>query len=110
MAPEEECEHEMFVLTGWDRIDERMHRIREAVRPYPKPALFPLANQGFNTPFEQLVACVISIRTRDEVTEPVAGELFGHARTPTETGRLVRSNKDWYQGGPDGTTGFDPDE
>jgi endonuclease-3 len=66
-----------------------VHRIREAVRPYPKPALFALADQGFNTPFEQLVACIISIRTRDEVTEPVAREPFRHARTPTELSRLA---------------------
>jgi endonuclease-3 len=70
-------------------VDVVMRRIREAVRPYPKPALFALADQGFKTPFEQLVACIISIRTRDEVTEPVAAELFRHARTPAEVSRLA---------------------
>src|ERR671933_28276 len=70
-------------------IDEVVHRIWAAVRPYPKPALFALADQGFTTPFEQLVACIISIRTRDEVTEPVARELFRHARTPAEMSRLA---------------------
>ncbi len=70
-------------------VDEVMRRIRAAVRPYPKPALFALADQGFNTPFEQLVACIISIRTRDEVTEPTARELFRHARTPTKMSRLA---------------------
>ena len=49
-----------------------MNRIEEAVQPYPKPALFALADQGFTTPFQQLVACIISIRTRDEATEPIA--------------------------------------
>ena len=65
-------------------LDEVIRRVRKAVRPYPKPALFALADQGYRTPFEQLVACIISIRTRDEVTEPVARELFRHARTPAE--------------------------
>ncbi|HLH22335.1 MAG TPA: endonuclease III [Chloroflexota bacterium] len=69
-------------------VDEVMRRIRQAVRPYPLPALFALADQGFTTPFEQLVACIISIRTRDEVTESVARELFHHARTPAELSRL----------------------
>jgi endonuclease-3 len=69
-------------------VDEVLSRIREAVRPYPKPALFALADQGFKTPFEQLVACIISIRTRDEVTEPTARELFQHARTPAELSQL----------------------
>lgn len=66
-----------------------MRRVREAVQPYPKPALFALADQGFKSPFEQLVACIISIRTRDEVTEPVTREFFRHARTPTEVSRLT---------------------
>jgi endonuclease III len=79
-------------------IDQVMRRVREAVRPYPKPALFALADQGFKTPFEQLIACIISIRTRDEVTEPVAVELFRHARTPAEVSRMAPEEIDqWIQ-------------
>jgi len=63
-------------------IDEMMDRIREAVKPYPKAALFELAEEGYRSLFEQLVACMISIRTLDEVTLPVARRLFARARTP----------------------------
>ncbi len=63
-------------------IDEAIARIAEAVQPYPKAALFELAEDGHNTVFEQLVACIISIRTYDEVMLPVARELFARARTP----------------------------
>ncbi len=59
-----------------------MERIREAVKPYPKAAMFELAEQGYRSPFEQLVACVISIRTYDEVSLPVCQRLFARARTP----------------------------
>lgn len=69
-------------------IDLAMARIEEAVRPYPKAALFELAEEGYRTPFEMLVACVISIRTRDETTLPVARRLFGAARTPAGVGAL----------------------
>jgi endonuclease-3 len=62
-------------------IDEAMRAIAEAVRPFPKAALFELAEDGFDAPFEQLVACIISIRTRDEVTLPTAKRLFARART-----------------------------
>lgn len=61
-----------------------MERIREAVRPYPPAILFELAERGFGSPFEQLVACIISIRTRDEVLLPTALALFERARTPAE--------------------------
>ena len=70
-------------------IDRAMARIREAVRPFPKAALFELAEEGFNSPFEVLVGCIISIRTRDEVTLPTARRLFALARTPAEISRLT---------------------
>jgi endonuclease-3 len=63
-------------------IDEAITRIAEAVQPYPKAALFELAEDGHNTVFEQLVACIISIRTYDEVMLPTARDLFARARTP----------------------------
>ncbi len=69
-------------------IDVMMDRIRDAVKPYPRAAMFELAEEGYNTPFEQLVACVISIRTYDEVTLPVARRLFARARAPAEMAAL----------------------
>jgi len=46
--------------------------------------MFELADDGFDSPFEQLVACMISIRTFDEVTVPTAKKLFERSRTPVE--------------------------
>jgi len=63
-------------------IDDMMDRIREAVRPYPKAALFELSDDGFDSAFQQLVACVISIRTRDEAMLVMARKLFAIASTP----------------------------
>ncbi len=45
-------------------IDLAIERLRAAVRPFPKAAMFELAEDGFASPFEQLVACMISIRTQ----------------------------------------------
>lgn len=69
-------------------IDVAMDLVREAVRPFAKAALFELAEEGYRSPFEQLVACMISIRTRDETTLPVARGLFAVARTPAEMAQL----------------------
>jgi endonuclease-3 len=66
----------------------------EAIRPYKKAAMFELAEDGFNSTFEQLVACMISIRTYDEVTIPVARRLFAKARTPVEMIRLTEAEID----------------
>ena len=70
-------------------IDLVMARIRETVEPLPKAALFELAEEGFNSPFEILVACIISIRTFDEVTLPCARQLFTLARTPMAMRQLT---------------------
>ncbi len=66
-----------------------LRRIEEAVAPFPKAALFELYDDGFRSPFEQLVACIISIRTLDEVMLPTARRLFEAARTPAEMARLT---------------------
>ena len=69
-------------------IDTALQRIAKAVAPFPKAALFELAEDGFTSPFEQLVACIISIRTYDEVTLPTARRLFERVRTPEQMRRL----------------------
>jgi endonuclease-3 len=65
-----------------------LQRIEKAVQPYPKAALFELASEGFGSLFEQLIACLISIRTLEEVTLPAARRLFSHARSPAELAKL----------------------
>ena len=70
-------------------IDVAMARLREAVRPFPQAALFELAEEGFNSPFELLIACIISIRTLDEVTLLCAHRLFALARAPLTMSQLT---------------------
>jgi endonuclease-3 len=69
-------------------IERAIPLLREAVAPYPKAALFELAAEGFDSVFDILVACVISIRTRDETSLPVSRRLFERARTPAEMAKL----------------------
>ena len=65
-------------------IDVVVARLRQAVAPLPVAAMYQLADEGFSSPFEQLVACIISIRTLEETTLPTARGLFQRARTPAE--------------------------
>ena len=64
-------------------IEAAFARLRETMRDYPKAGLFQLVDQGYGTPFELLVACILSIRTLDEVMVPAARRLLDAARTPT---------------------------
>jgi endonuclease III len=51
--------------------------------------MFALAEEGFRSLFEQLVACVLSIRTRDEVSLVAARRLFAAAPTPNRIAALT---------------------
>ena len=63
-------------------IDLVFRLLRQAVATLPEAAMFALRDRGYGTPFEQLVAALISARTRDETTIPVCLRLFAEARTP----------------------------
>jgi len=63
-------------------IDVAIERLREAVRAFPPAMLFQLYAEGHTSPFEILVACLISVRTRDETSLAMARQLFAVARTP----------------------------
>ncbi len=60
-------------------IDIALERVEDAVLPYPRAAMFELCERGYCTPFQQLVACIISIRTRDEESLPISQRLFAAA-------------------------------
>ena len=63
-------------------IHRAMSLLRAVVAPFAKAAMFELAERGHRSLFEQVVACIISIRTFDEVMLPTALALFARARTP----------------------------
>jgi endonuclease-3 len=66
-----------------------MRRVGKAVEHRPKAVLFELAERGYGSPFEILVACVITIRTLEEVSLPTSLRLFEVARTPADVAKLA---------------------
>jgi endonuclease-3 len=65
-----------------------VRRVRLEVKQFADAAMFDLAEQGFASPFHQLVACIISVRTMDEVSLPAALRLFNAAATAQDVSRL----------------------
>jgi endonuclease-3 len=65
-------------------IDVVMARVRKAVRDLPAPSMFQLRDEGYASPFEQLIAGIISIRTLEETSLPVSRRLFEVARAPND--------------------------
>jgi endonuclease-3 len=71
-----------------------LRRIRVAVAEHADAAMFALAERGFRSVFQQLVGCIISIRTRDEVSLPTAIRLLERAPTPAAVSKLSVSQID----------------
>ena len=65
-----------------------LKRIEEATKSFPKAAMFELFDRGYSSLFEQLISCIISIRTLDETTIPVSERLFKTARTSKQLLKL----------------------
>ena len=59
-----------------------IRRIRKEVTKYADAAMFDLRSHGYSSLFQQLVACIISVRTRDEVSLPLSIALLKRAPTP----------------------------
>ncbi|MGF1513408.1 MAG: endonuclease III domain-containing protein [Elainellaceae cyanobacterium] len=69
-------------------VETALDRIAPMMTAYPKAAMFALADEGFDSLFEQLISCIISIRTYDEVSLPASRRLFAQARTPAALNAL----------------------
>ena len=63
-------------------------RCAAAVADRPPAAMFGLRDEGYDSLYEQLISCILSIRTYDEVSTVVSRQLFARARTPEAMVRL----------------------
>ena len=69
-------------------IPDMLKRIEKEIKAYPRAAMFELFEKGYTSLFEQLISCIISIRTLDETTIPLSEKLFAVARTPKDLLKL----------------------
>ncbi len=69
-------------------IHEMIRLLRREVRRWKVPAVGVIARES-RSPFQTLVSCVLSLRTRDETTEAASRRLFAIARTPDRMAGLT---------------------
>jgi endonuclease-3 len=70
-------------------IAEVVKELKKAVKGYRTPSVTVIAKK--NDPFAVLISCIISLRTRDEVTELASARLFALANSPVELLKLSDS-------------------
>jgi len=68
-------------------VDRTLARLRRALPEWRAPVVTEFAAAG-RDPFQVLVSCLLSLRTRDETTGPASRRLFRLARTPAGLLRL----------------------
>jgi len=62
-------------------FNKTLAKIRRAIRPFQTPAVTHIAAKS-RDPFRVLISCLISLRTKDEVTDIASQRLFAKADTP----------------------------
>ena len=67
-------------------VSEVLAKVKKAVQGCRVPSLTIISQK--NDPFAVLVSCIISLRTRDEVTYPASARLLKLAKTPAQLMKL----------------------
>ena len=71
-----------------DDIDVVLRLVNNSIQQWPSPFMERLALDGHD-PFKILVACVLSLRTRDQVTAEASDRLFAIAADPFSMAELT---------------------
>lgn len=69
-------------------IAKMFHLIRKSIQRFPPAMLFELKAKGYSSPYEQLVACILSIRTLDETSLVAAERILAKANAPEKLLKL----------------------
>ena len=69
-------------------IHEAIRLVRRAVRQWREPVVGVVARESARDPFRILIACVLSLRTKDQTTAEASARLFALADTPARMVRL----------------------
>lgn len=70
-----------------DDIDIVLSLVQQAIQSWPVPLMERLVKAG-SDPFQILIACILSLRTRDSTTEEACARLFPLAADPHEMAQL----------------------
>ncbi|MDR4500717.1 MAG: endonuclease III [Nitrospirales bacterium] len=65
-----------------------MRIVKKEVHQWPSPVLGVLAKQENASPFQILIACILSLRTKDQTTAEAASQLFSLAKDPLKMSKL----------------------
>lgn len=73
-------------MVGNDNIDTLFHILNDEIKQWKVPAVTLISKK--RSPFQVLISCIISLRTKDEVTGKASRKLYALADRPKEMSKL----------------------
>ena len=67
---------------GYSELNKALRILRKKIREWKVPAVGVVAEQAVDRPFETLVSTILSLRTKDKVTETASRRLLARAPDP----------------------------
>jgi endonuclease-3 len=65
-----------------EHVDRIFNLLRDELSKYEQPVVSKIKKDVINTPFTTLISCILSLRTKDEVTEKASIRLLSKYNTP----------------------------
>lgn len=65
-------------------LERVLRTLRREIKRWKVPAVGVIAEKAVDRPFETLVSCLLSLRTKDQVTEEASQRLLAKAQTPEQ--------------------------
>jgi endonuclease III len=69
-------------------LNKALYKLRREIKKWKVPAVGIIADRAADRPFETLISTVLSLRTKDEVTEVASNRLLSRAHTPEAIGSI----------------------
>jgi len=82
----------MQTLKDIENFDEIFSLLKKELKKYEEPVVSKLKKDVLNTPFTTLISCILSLRTKDEVTEIASIKLLKENNTPEKILKLSEKN------------------
>lgn len=79
-------------LKDIENFDEIFSLLKRELKKYDEPVVSKLKKDVINTPFTTLISCILSLRTKDEVTEKASIKLLKENNTPEKILKLSEKN------------------
>lgn len=70
------------------QLESALKILKKEIMKWKQPVVGVIADEAIDRPFETLISCLLSLRTKDAVTDEASRRLFAVAKTPQDLTKL----------------------